>query len=414
MNLLFKVTLIFVLIFSLIDLNGQTVFRPGYVITNNNDTLRGLIDYKNETKNATTCVFKESETSLAKEFKPFGIKGYGFTDNKYYVSKNVKSDGKEIPLFLEYLVNGANDLFYYAVGSDLHYFIEKRNGQMFELINAQDSVYVDGKLYMRENKRYVGILKYAFADCQKILPEIDKATMEQKYLISLVKRYNECIGGDEKSIVYKKQLPFVRFRFAPLISLEHPQFQFNDSYHDRTVPSKTAVSPSFGFKTNAIFPRTSNNFSLQLSGEYSKNSFYGTGISPVTEAAEEIFINITGIKGKLGLKYAWPRGKIRPTIMVGGNIIFITDKDGKITDHADPVPIFIAEFKDYMIGDKPMTGYSAEIGIDYHSKASVVPFLNIGYDNSGNWNEITPVGSLAVSAFHSVISTFRISMGLYL
>ena len=38
---------------------------------------------------------------------------------------------------------------------------------MFELANAQDSVYVDGKLYIRENKRYVGILKYAFADCQK-------------------------------------------------------------------------------------------------------------------------------------------------------------------------------------------------------------------------------------------------------
>ena len=100
--------------------------------------------------------------------------------------------------------------------------------------------------------------------------------------------------------------------------------------------------------------------------------------------------------------------------MLGGNIIFITAKDGKIVDHADPTPIFIAEFKDYMIGDEPMTGYSVDIGIDYHSKASVVPFLNIGYDNSGNWNKITPVGCLAESAFHSVISTIRITLGIYL
>ena len=106
MNLLLKANLIIILFLSLIDLKGQTVFRPGYVITNNNDTLRGLIDYRNETKSATTCVFKESETSTAKEFKPFDIKGYGFTDNKYYVSKNVKSKDQEIPLFLEYLVNG--------------------------------------------------------------------------------------------------------------------------------------------------------------------------------------------------------------------------------------------------------------------------------------------------------------------
>jgi len=414
MNLLIKLNLIFVLLLSLIDLNGQTVFHPGYVITNNNDTLRGLIDYRNDTKSAATCVFKESETSTTKEYKPFDIRGYGFTDNKFYVSKNVKSKGQEFPLFLEYLVNGNTDLFYYGTGSDFHYFIEKRDGQMFELTNAQDSVYVDGKLYIRENKRYVGILKYAFADCQKLSSAIDNAILEQKYMISLVNKYNECTGGNEKSIVYKKQLPSVRFKFAPVVSLEFPQFQFNDSYHDRIIPSEKAVSPSFGIQTNAIFPRISDKFSLQLSGEYSKNSFYGTGISPVTEAAEEISINITGIKGKLGIKYTYPSGKIRPTIMAGGNMIFISSKEGKITDHADPTPIFIAEFKDYMIGDKPMTGYSLNIGIDYHGKASVVPFLNIGYDNSGNWNKITPVGSLSKFAFHSVIRTIHFTLGIYL
>ena len=100
--------------------------------------------------------------------------------------------------------------------------------------------------------------------------------------------------------------------------------------------------------------------------------------------------------------------------MVSGNIIWITGKDGKIVDHAEPTPIFIAAFKDYMIGDEPMTGYSLDIGIDYHSKASIVPFLNIGYDNSGNWKTINPVGSLAEGAFHSVISTIRISIGIYL
>lgn len=414
MNLLFKGNLIFLLLISLIDLKGQSVFRPGYVITNKNDTLHGLIDYKNETKSATTCVFKESEASVAKEFKPFTIEGYGFAGNKYYVSKNIKSAGEEIPLFLEYLVNGATDLYFYAKGSDLHYFIEKRNGQMFELKNTQDSVYVNGQLYMHENKRYIGILRYAFADCQKILPAINRATLEQKYLISLVNKYNECTGGDEKSTIYKKQLPFVKLKFAPFVSFEHPQFQFNDSYHDRTISSKSAVSPSFGFQTNAVFPRISDKFSLQASGEYSKNSFYGTGTSPVTEAAEEVFINITGIKGKLGLKYTYPSGKFRPTIMLGGNIIFISGKDGKIIDHAEPTPIFIAEFKDYMIGAEPMTGYSLDIGIDYHSKASIVPYLNIGYDNSGNWNTITPVGSMSESAFHSVINTIRVSIGIYL
>jgi hypothetical protein len=217
MNLLLKVNLIFVFLLCLIDLKCQTVFRPGFVITNGNDTLKGLIDYRSQTRSATLCVFKENEGSVANEFQPFSIKGYGFTGMKYYVSKNIKSGGKEIPMFLEFLVNGAADLYFYTKGSEIHYFIEKRDGHIIELTNAQDSVMVDGKLVERENK-YIGLLRYAFADCQKIFPMIDKASLEGQYLISLVKKYNECAGGDEKSIVYKKQLPLIRIRFAPFVS----------------------------------------------------------------------------------------------------------------------------------------------------------------------------------------------------
>ena len=90
---------------------------------------------------------------------------------------------------------------------------------------------------------------------KKILPAIDKAILEQKYMISLVNKYNECTGGNEKSIVYKKQLPFVRFKFAPIVSLEHPQFQFNDGYHDRTIPSKISGFTFIWFSNQCNFPK---------------------------------------------------------------------------------------------------------------------------------------------------------------
>lgn len=100
--------------------------------------------------------------------------------------------------------------------------------------------------------------------------------------------------------------------------------------------------------------------------------------------------------------------------MAGINALWITGKTGRIIDHAEPgSSIFIAEYKDYMIGKDPMTGLSADLGIDYHINALVVPFVNLGYDTSRNLNIIEPVGPLAVSAFPALMHTIRITAGVY-
>ncbi len=414
MNLLLKTVFISVFLLTMLNLRGQSHFRSGYVITNNNDTLTGLVDYRNTGKNLTICRFKKDKTSDVEEYKPFGIKGFGFTGTNYFISKKVKLDGQEIPIFLEFLVEGPVSLYYYAKGSNLHYFVEKANGQMIDIKNAQDSVYKDGKLYIRESKRFTGPLRYAFSDCQKIFPLIDNATLQDKSMISLVKKYNECTAADQKIIVHKQQPPFIRIKFAPFISLTHSWLKFNDSYQYQTVPSKSLVSPSFGLLLNANLPKVSENFSLQLSGEYGKNSFYGTGISPETSAPEEVFINMALFKGKVGIKYTCPGGKIRPTIMVSLISCWISDKNGKIVDHAEPgSSIYIAEYKDYMIGNQPLTGYSFDFGFNYHTSSSAIPFFSLGFDTSRNVSKITPVGFFAESNFRTFLRTFHINAGVY-
>ena len=74
---------------SIIRLNAQSDFRNGYIIDNNNDTIHGLIDYKGNHANAKKCIFKKDNNSQNQIFTPEEIKGYRFTDSKYYVSKSV-------------------------------------------------------------------------------------------------------------------------------------------------------------------------------------------------------------------------------------------------------------------------------------------------------------------------------------
>lgn len=125
MNLISKLSLILLFTACLSQLNGQFYFQPGYIITNQNDTLKGLVDYRGAERNARICVFKENKSSDAKEYKPFDIRGYGFPGTRFYVSKNIKSNGQEIPLFAKFLVEGATDSYFYAKDARIYYLIEK-------------------------------------------------------------------------------------------------------------------------------------------------------------------------------------------------------------------------------------------------------------------------------------------------
>jgi hypothetical protein len=412
MNNLFKVNLCIILFLCLNDLSAQTNFRPGFVITNENDTLRGLINYKGDGGIEQKCDFKKSEGSEVKVFYPSDIKEFSFKDGNYYVSKKIKSNGAQNQLFLENLVHGMADLYCYKDGANPHYFIEKSNGQWFELTNAQSYAYTDGKEHVYGVNMYVGVLRYAFSDCPKIFGTIDVTSLDDYSMINVIKKYNDYVGGVEKSIVYKKQGPSVIVKFAPFVSINPSSLKFNDTYSYQVIHNKIANSPSFGLMVNTTFPRINKQLSLQVSGEYGKSNFYGTGISPANQGPEETSIDLTSIKGRAGIKYTYPKGIIRPSLMLGGNILWNTNKEGSIIDHAQN-PMYVLQYQNYMIADAPMEGFSADLGFDYHISPSIVPFLDLGIERSRNFQLINAVSVYAQGRFVTIINTFHITAGIY-
>lgn len=69
----------------------KPIFRNGYYITLENDTVYGLIDYRGEVRNSQTCVFKMSEVAEPEKFDPSEIQAYRFTDGKFYISKQINT-----------------------------------------------------------------------------------------------------------------------------------------------------------------------------------------------------------------------------------------------------------------------------------------------------------------------------------
>ena len=111
------------LTFFVLNLSAQSDFRPGYIITNSLDTLPGLIDYRGEIRNMKVCTFKENKAAPAREFNPGDIYGYRYNSGKFYITKKIKTEEFSEPVFVEFLLKGISNLFFYRSFNYIAYFL---------------------------------------------------------------------------------------------------------------------------------------------------------------------------------------------------------------------------------------------------------------------------------------------------
>ena len=116
---------------------AQTNPKSGYIITLQNDTIRGTIDYLTEKKSERVCKFcKHGENSFV-NYSPDDIKAYRADNNEfYYVAKTVDVEGKSVKLFAGYLVKGGMSLYRFLIGGKDYYLLEGENGETAQILDA--------------------------------------------------------------------------------------------------------------------------------------------------------------------------------------------------------------------------------------------------------------------------------------
>lgn len=203
----------------------QTNFRPGFIITNDKDTIHGKVDYRRDTRMCKVCTFKEKGSS--KRYLPGEIIGYKFENGRYFETANV--DGKT--KFLEILIDGEVSIYYFSDKDRSIYYFKKGNGVLTELKYFERTVHFDengkasdGNKYIIANENTSHIKIYVAGEYfiksqefKEILykslqnkPEIiDEITRLKKPnhsgLINLAKRYNEISMHQENSCVSQSQ-----------------------------------------------------------------------------------------------------------------------------------------------------------------------------------------------------------------
>lgn len=314
-------TFIFFFIF-VITVNAQSNYKKGYIITNKNDTINGLIDFRSDIINCSLCKFKLSENAEEQIFYPNDLIAYRLIkEGKYYVSRTIKINNELQKVFLEYLVQGIKDLFYYPQDYGC-YFIENEDGKMVAITKEPDKI-IDNK-YITDIK-YKGRLAYIFRESKSVSKLAGNAFFNRKDMINLTKKYHSeiCAPGEECIVFtndYKKS--FIEYDFSVYGGFQMVEVIFKENTLAEHFKSAKSIQPVIGGQLNISSPRFLKTLSMQIDASMSKLE----GCEDYANETENIVIyekykfKSLMANGAIGFKYALPIiYKIRPTIEAGIN-----------------------------------------------------------------------------------------------
>jgi hypothetical protein len=357
---------------------SQSEFKDGFIISNTNDTIFGKINMMSNYRNSKTCEFIQNDSETTQSYSPGDIKGYRIEGLKYYVSKEIPLQNKKTLVFLEFLVQGIVNLYYYRDPLFEHYFIEK-NGNLILLSNENKTLLTDGGVeYTTQSNQYKGALNYAFQDSKEFQKIVNKTNFSYNSLISGTKAYHNSVCDEYSCIDYTRSTKLILF-FEPVAGFIMSDFRYKTS-SDKVFDYQPVIGANIRYISN----RFRNLWSFSTGLHYSRNNYFG-------EFANSMFTSndLFGISMKysilrlpLMLEYTMNTKKIQPFVYLGYVFSIQLNVEKKLTDvYYDYAFETRTEYpKTIKTYENTNSGYIAGAGLKYQRDANSYYFLKAHYE----------------------------------
>ncbi|MGL1888964.1 MAG: outer membrane beta-barrel protein [Reichenbachiella sp.] len=338
--------------------------------------MNGSIKITSKKSYLNTCIFK-SEDNTVKKYSPEELYGFRITDESYYVSKDIRYQGRKTKVFLEFVINGKADLYTYKDEDGLHYLVQNENDSLFALLNSKKLKVVDGENYVFHKNEYIGTLKIVFQDCPQMAPEIDQSKYVHKELVDLTEKYHKYTCSEYECINYKKNTKpntYVGLVIGTYFSkLDwHPKSGFFHYYTPEEEFSwTTGTSVQLLLSRNNIFgfhERICANVQLG----YRTNNYESNKVE-----ISQHTLNIPAY-----LEYSFLNSKLTPTILLGiSNTLFISS-EAKFSN-SDDTPLLHSESEISSIIEGTIKTYQLALllgaGLEY-STGNISYMLKANYE----------------------------------
>lgn len=291
--------------------------QKGYVITNENDTIYGTIDYLSYKKNCKECHFIPQGLKKIVVYKPTDLLGYRFSDNSaYYVRRQIDVDGKEKTVFVELLVEGGVSLYFYS-GKDDYYFFEGTDGALCRIKDDHLSILdMQGEYAekMRSRRKSMEGLFTVFTRDIATCRELWMMEFSPKKATMLVKNYNNRFCQDAgECIVYESEIEKQKMLDVYLWAAAGVTSNKIKVNYDPIEYS--AMQTCFSVGADLSLPQYSKSLFLQFAVSVGRWTFPDSWAYARTKSADPI--KVTSVETMIGAGYCFLPDKVICPFVVG-------------------------------------------------------------------------------------------------
>lgn len=302
---------------------SQTDFRKGYVITNERDTLFGLVDYRVSSRAYQFCDFQKASSSEPVRYGPSDIAGYGYVNDKTFETREIRTkDEPSKSVFIEVLVKGLVSLYKW----NDEFYVDKTSQSLQQLTNESKERMVEGKRVVIYSNQYVGTLNMLLFDCDRLKRRIETVEFYERSLTNLVRDYNRCKGTP--NVTPKSDKPWVKasWGIAGGVNLSDLDFQANSPNLPRfTGSSETSRSAVLGVSLDIFSPRKNERISFHTDVLYSAPNYHifnSTNNNAPTTTIDNIDIALQQLKVPVGFRFLFRNKGLAPYVNMGFQLSF--------------------------------------------------------------------------------------------
>lgn len=328
---------------------SQSDWRDGYVITSENDTLRGQINHLAYKSMGQECRFRANTKSSITTFHPKDIKGYVLTNFAKYVSSKIDEDRL---VYLEFLIDGILDLYYIRIDDKDRYFIERDSLPLKEIKYEEEIKSKDGIKYLYESTTHVGLVSLYTKDAPELHNRILNLKNDFSNLRNFTVDYHNKVCKDKRCITYRNKDQYTKFAIGPHFGYTQQSYHYDNT---KVVGNYFA----YGLYIRVWSPRINKNFFVRTGAIISNFDEYNYSITKLNERK-------TIVKIPFQFEYIIPIPfKIKPRASLGFS--YFTNSD----------TYFIAG-----IGADMVINKNVSLSIGYEK--GIKSFFGLGFGNNNN------------------------------
>lgn len=291
-------------------LQAQSNYKPGYVINNKNDTLKGFVDYREWIKNPREINFKQTQTASPQKFSVANANGFAITGTEYYDKfvVNISTSTVELAqlshtldtayttdtVFLKNLVNGKNvSLYMWTDKIKSSYYLLNKHTHTMEPLKQYQYFNEESRSVANVNSYINQLIKLAYQYLPgdtKIITRIQKTNYAEGDLTTVAIALN---GGKATQQTVSSSSGV---RFFAGVGARYSKLQFNNS-DDGAGPFSNgthdnAFSPVITAGIDLLVNKYTEKllFRLELAGAINSYHFYQGSSELTTSNALDVKI----------------------------------------------------------------------------------------------------------------------------